>query len=131
VQGDYVTTHTAEYTFTFGTYGWKTFDIKSMVEKWVSKPDSNFGVIMKATNEDADGCDVRMRSSEYSDTNYRPYLEVTYTSILARNYYLKDHLGDIRVTIDENGTVIGYNDYGIAIPSGLSVRATDGWKVYV
>jgi hypothetical protein len=56
----------------------------------------------------------------YSSQNAsnKPYLEITYSGILARNYYLKDHLGDIRVTIDKNRAVIGYNDY---YPFGLQM----------
>ncbi len=90
-----------------------------MAEKWVSKPDSNFGVIMKATNEDVDGCDVRMRSSEFSDTTYCPYLEVTYSRIVARNYYLKDHLGSNRMTLTITGAVDSYNDF---YPFGMQME---------
>ena len=35
-------------------------------------------------------------------------------------YHLKDHLGNIRVTIDDDGTVLSYNDY---YPFGLQMPA--------
>jgi len=36
------------------------------------------------------------------------------------NYYIKDHLGNIRVTVDEDGNVVGSQDYPEGTPSGLS-----------
>ncbi len=50
-------------------------------------------------------------SSDYSDPAKRPKLVVTYQP-MKKYFYLKDHLGNIRVTIDENGDVKGYNEYG-------------------
>jgi RHS repeat-associated protein len=91
---------------------------KSMVKTWLANSSSNYGVLMKATNETTDGCDVRLRSSEYTDASYRPYLEVYYTRPIAKKYYLKDHLGNIRVTIDANGVVKAYDDY---YPFGLQM----------
>ncbi len=35
-----------------------------------------------------------------------------------RRYYIKDHLGSIRTTVDENGAVAGYDDY---YPYGLTM----------
>jgi hypothetical protein len=38
---------------------------KSMVETWVANPSTIYGVLMKATNENTDGCDARLASSDY------------------------------------------------------------------
>jgi hypothetical protein len=89
-----------------------------MVETWVANPSTNYGVLMKATNENTDGCDVRLASSENSVTQYRPYLEVCDTCPIAKKYYLKDHLGNICVTIDANGVIKAYDDY---YPFGLQM----------
>ena len=35
-----------------------------------------------------------------------------------RYYYLKDHLGSVRVTIDDSGTIVGYDDY---FPFGMQM----------
>jgi len=70
-----------------------------MVETWMANPSKNYGVLIKATNKNTDGCDVWLAGSENSMTQYRPYLEVIYTRPIAKKYYLKDHLGNIRVTI--------------------------------
>jgi hypothetical protein len=37
------------------------------------------------------------------------------------NYYLKDHLGNVRVTLDEEGRVVGYNDYATGTTMWLSL----------
>ena len=49
-------------------------------------------------------------SSDFFDPQSHPKLVVTYTP-MKKYFYLKDHLGNIRVTVDENGEVKGYNDY--------------------
>jgi len=50
--------------------------------------------LVRKANEDSPGYDVRFRSSEASSN--RPYLEVKYKIEYTANYYLKDHLGNIR-----------------------------------
>ncbi len=71
-------------------------------------------------------------SSDYSDPAKRPKLVVTYQP-MKKYFYLKDHLGNIRVTVDENGDVKGYNDYypfGLRMPgrSMNNALATDMYK---
>lgn len=56
-----------------------------MVETWLANPSTNYGVLMKATNEDLDGCDIRIASSENSVAP--PYLEVCYTREIEKKYY--------------------------------------------
>ena len=38
-------------------------------------------------------------------------VKVQNNSVIGRYYYLKDHLGNIKMTVNSSGTVIGYNDY--------------------
>ena len=40
-----------------------------------------------------------------------------------RRYFLKDHLGSVRTTVDQNGTVDGYDDY---YPFGLTMPTRQG-----
>ena len=39
------------------------------------------------------------------------YKTITISAVNRTEYYLTDHLGSIRTTIDQTGTVIGYDDY--------------------
>ena len=39
-------------------------------------------------------------------------------NVASRYYYLKDHLGSIRMTVDGTGTVVGYDDY---YPYGMTM----------
>lgn len=41
----------------------------------------------------------------------------------ARKYFLKDHLGSVRTTVDESGVVVGYSDY---YPFGLLMPTRNG-----
>ena len=52
-----------------------------------------------------------MRYSETVNSANRPYLEVTWSQTAKTVYFLKNHLGSIRATVDETGTVVGYDDY--------------------
>ncbi len=57
-------------------------------------------------------------SSDYSgDPTKRPKLTVTY-SVMEKHFYLKDHLGNIRVTVDDEGDVASCDDY---YPFGLQM----------
>ncbi len=64
---------------------------------------------------------MRYASTQHNDANRWPKLTVTYTQI-NEAYYLKDHLGNIRVTLDGNGNVLTSDDY---YPFGLSERSGD------
>jgi len=91
---------------------WKNWDLTTLTQKWINGLATNYGVILWATNEDTDGMNLWFRSSEYSDSNYTPRLEVTWSNALHAVYFLKDHLGSIRATVyDSAAAVIGYDDY--------------------
>ena len=96
-------------------YGWKSWDLSSLTQKWVSGTATNYGVVLWATNETTDGKDLRFYSSEAvapNDVN-RPYLEVIYSQQAKTVYFLKDHLGSIRATVQNTvgAPVRGYDDY--------------------
>jgi ribonuclease T1 len=93
------------------TNTWKSWDITALTQKWVNGTATNYGVVLWATNEATDGYDLRFRSSEYATTTERPYLQVTYSTSSKTVYFLKDHLGSIRATVDNTGAVVGYDDY--------------------
>jgi RHS repeat-associated protein len=62
---------------------------------------------------------ARYASTQHSDPSRWPKLTITYTE-MREAFYLKDHLGNIRVTIDGNGDVITTDDYypfGLQMPS--------------
>ncbi len=86
---------------------------------WILNPEQKYRSVFAA-------------SSDYSDPAKRPKLVVTYQP-MKKYFYLKDHLGNIRVTVDENGDVKGYNDYypfGLRMPgrSMNNALATDMYK---
>lgn len=77
---------------------WKSFDLTSAVQKWVDGTIENNGVVLWATNENIDGCSMWIRSSEYYNMNYRPYMEVEYSG----------GLNSFKVTTDKD--TISHND---------------------
>ncbi|APF20837.1 RHS repeat-associated core domain-containing protein [Caldithrix abyssi DSM 13497] len=92
---------------------------------------SNYGFLWILQNEQK-WRSVFAASSDYTDPAKRPKLVVTYVR-MKKYFYLKDHLGNIRVTVDENGDVKGYNDYfpfGLQMPgrSMNNALATDMYK---
>jgi len=104
---------------------WKLWDLTALTQKWLTGA-ANFGVILKADNEDVAGYTMRFYSSEASPAFYQPYLEVIYSTETAIKtvYFLKDHFGSIRAAVLDSATapVIGFDDYD---PWGylLSTRA--------
>ena len=58
---------------------WITFDISSIVQKWISGKMENYGVLIQSINR---GNDARFYSSEYPDESLRPKLVVSYTNTL-------------------------------------------------
>ncbi|MHB2154422.1 RHS repeat domain-containing protein [Calditrichota bacterium GD2] len=70
-------------------------------------------------------------SSDYTNPTKRPKLVVIYQP-MKKYFYLKDHLGNIRVTVDENGEVKEYNDYypfGLRMP-GRSMNTALNYVLY-
>lgn len=71
---------TAEATVLWTTSAgvWRSYTITSLTQKWVDNSSANNGVLLWATNEGTDGCDMRSYSSEYTNASLRPRLVVTY-----------------------------------------------------
>ena len=47
---------------------WMEWDITKYVKAWVKDPDTNFGVLLWANNEDTDGGDLRFAAREHDNT---------------------------------------------------------------
>ncbi len=90
---------------------WQFWPITDLVQKWINNPASNHGLVLWADNEDVNGYDLRFRSSDDGQPE-QPELEVAWHEPVRSVYYLKDHLGSVRATVDDIGQVVGYDDYG-------------------
>lgn len=88
---------------------WKVWSLTALTQKWINGTTANNGVILWATNEDVNAYDLRFYSRENA-TN-KPKLVVTWSNTAKTVYFLKDHLGSVRATIDQTGAVVGYDDY--------------------
>lgn len=94
---------------------WKNWDLTALTQKWINGTVTNYGVILWADYEE-NGMNLWFRSSDYSDSAFWPYLEVIWSQTPQSVYFLKDHLGSIRVTVSDSGkaaTVIGYDEYDV------------------
>jgi RHS repeat-associated protein len=128
-EGDY--TSWSDYCLVDLSYGWKDWDVTSIVRDWVDGSEPNYGFLLKAENEDIDGYDIRFHSREYSSN--QPYLEVTYTLTMKKYYYIKDHLGSIRSVIDEAGIVkesYDYYPFGLKMPGHSYVSGTPSRNLF-
>ncbi|MGH7601372.1 MAG: hypothetical protein ACREOI_33855, partial [bacterium] len=63
------------------------------------------------TNEITNGHAMQFNASEAASN--QPRLEITYSQLPRTVYFLKDHLGSIRATVQDTSTapVCGYDDY--------------------
>jgi hypothetical protein len=71
----------------YADYGYKTFSLTALVQAWYAEPESNFGVLLRATNEQESGKDIQIRSREYGGSPaQRPTLRIFYqTKIIDPN----------------------------------------------
>ena len=74
---------------------------------------------------------LKVRDNEYNYSNH----QVTYTikEHKGRKYFVKDHLGSVRTTVNRDGNVLGYDDYypfGLAMTgrSSNSANPNDDYK---
>ncbi|MCI0553493.1 MAG: DNRLRE domain-containing protein, partial [Anaerolineae bacterium] len=111
---------------------WKIWNLAALTQKWVNGTATNYGVVLWATNETTNGYDVRFHSSDAPPPNNAnpPVLEVTWSQTPRTVYFLKDHLGSIRATVQDTSTapVCGYDDYDPwgYILAGRSVNSVCG-----
>ncbi len=91
-------------------------DVTGLVKDILNSEEGNNGFEMRLQTEQKYRS-VRYASTQHSDAARWPKLTITYTQI-NEAYYLKDHLGNIRVTLDGNGNVLTTDDY---YPFGLQM----------
>ncbi|MHB2154413.1 RHS repeat-associated core domain-containing protein [Calditrichota bacterium GD2] len=104
-------------------------DVTNLV-RIMNDGQSNYGFLW-ILNPEQKWRSVFAASSDYTDPAKRPKLVVTYAP-MKKYFYLKDHLGNIRVTVDESGVVKGYNDYypfGLRMP-GRSMNTALNYALY-
>ncbi len=94
--------------------GW---NLTELAQQWVSGTAPNYGVILWATSEDTPAYDLRFRSTDDGQPE-QPELEILWYEPVRSVYYLKDHLGSVRATVDDIGEVVAYDDYG---PWGMTL----------
>ena len=83
-------------------------DVTELLQDILASDEGNHGFSLKLQNE-SPYRQVRYASKEHPDSS-QAKLKVTFTE-MQTVYYLKDHLGNIRVTINEDGDVITADDY--------------------
>jgi len=83
--------------------------VTNLVKDILSSDEGNNGFQLKLQTEQYYRS-VRYASTQYGYSSRWPKLTITYTE-MQEAYYLKDHLGNIRVTLDGSGDVITTDDY--------------------
>jgi len=64
---------------TVGDTTWLSWDIGTLLQKWVDGTDANYGVILKDTDEPIGSTYIRCYTSDYTtDSTLAPKLEITY-----------------------------------------------------
>jgi len=91
-------------------------DVTTLVKDILNSDEGNNGFQLMLQNETKYRL-VRYASTQNATSDWWPKLIITYTEI-QEAYYLKDHLGNIRVTVDGNGDVVTADDY---YPFGLQM----------
>ena len=61
------------------TAGYKSWNITNMVREWIANPDVNFGLLLNSDSIASSNSNRTFFSSDSSDSNQRPKLEITYT----------------------------------------------------
>jgi len=93
-------------------------DVLPLVKDILNSEEGNHGFELILQNEQKYRS-VRYASTQHSDAARWPKLTIAYTQV-NEAYYLKDHLGNIRVTLDGNGNVLTFPKRTLA--SGLANR---------
>jgi len=65
-------------TILLKTNNWYSFDVTDLVDGWLSDPETNYGLVLRAPK---DVRDYRFRSSDTSSVTDRPKLVLTYTTV--------------------------------------------------
>lgn len=78
-QPDYLPSPESTITVTVGALTWLSWDITSLLQGWLDGSITNFGVVLKDTDEPLGDTFIRCYSSDYpANPTLRPKLEITY-----------------------------------------------------
>jgi PKD repeat protein len=77
IQPDFLSTPESTTSATIADTGWLSWDIASLVQRWLNGDVSNDGVVLKATEEYSQDGYIKCYLSDYTTSNLRPKLEVT------------------------------------------------------
>lgn len=94
---------------------WVEWDVTPSVQFWLSNPSKNYGLALDWWHEGAwhydDNSGANIRSSNYSDTNYRPQLVITYVVPTSEpDVHLK--LSDLQMNTWTTDPGIGFSPSG-------------------
>jgi len=78
---------------------WGSWDITSLVEYWQQNPQQSYGMIFMRSYADRwKGNLTIIRTSEYSQSSYRPKLTINYSFDYETTYYIRDAAGSVIAT---------------------------------
>ncbi len=83
------------------------WNLKDHVERWLADPGSNLGLMVSAKDKPA-----------AASAAQQAQITIEWVDNTSTVYYLKDHLGSVRATVNEVGEVVSYDDYD---PWGLTL----------
>lgn len=107
-------------------FGWNSVDVTPLVQAWVDGDVPNFGILLEQPSSDL----TRYWSSEFEIPEYRPILEIWYTSPSGVDGYVLIQRPDVAQDGVKDAYVSElfhtYNGNGRTIGTGLF----EGWKKY-
>ncbi len=111
---DYTAMSESNVLFTQSTFApsWQSWDLTALTQQWLDGTANHGVMLINELSEGTPGYELRFHSTESAPSLLdQPYLEVEWTVPQHTLYYLKDHLGSIRATVDDIGQLVSYDDY--------------------
>jgi len=90
-----------------------------------SSPTYNYTFPLLEDGESEKAYDLQLVVRNSSNNYHTRTIQVTITRDNKSFYYLTDHLGSVRVTVDERGDPVGWDDY---YPFGLQMWRFTPWR---
>jgi hypothetical protein len=89
-----------------------------------SSPTYNYTFPSLGSGESQKSYQIELRVRNTSNQYHTTTITVTLKHAPDRYYYVKDHLGSVRLTLGEDGGIVSWNDYD---PWGLALAGTK-WR---